>query len=99
VARKTALEEKNPVGARSFIDEQIAYFKSKMLELIPQGRTVASTIFHNIRWANIIWICEVRNACQPHKPDGVDLIVLIPIFSLAIRFVAKVVSALDVNRC
>jgi hypothetical protein len=44
MAKKTAPAEKNPVGAPSFTDEQVAKFKSKMLELVPQGWTVRQVL-------------------------------------------------------
>jgi len=41
VAKKTAPVEKTQGGARTaFTDEQIAEFKAKLLELIPQGKTL-----------------------------------------------------------
>ena len=41
MATKTAPVEKTQGGARTaFTDEQIAQFKAKILELIPQGKTL-----------------------------------------------------------
>lgn len=41
MAKKTAPVEKTQGGARTaFTDEQIAEFKAKLLELIPQGKTL-----------------------------------------------------------
>jgi hypothetical protein len=44
MAKNTAPEGKKPIGAPSFTDEQIAGFKSKMLELVPQGWTVRQVL-------------------------------------------------------
>jgi hypothetical protein len=43
VTKKAATEKKNDVGAPGYT-EQVAHFRSKMLDLIPQGWTVREVL-------------------------------------------------------
>lgn len=63
IAKKTAPAQKNPIGAPSFTDEQIAFFKSKVVELVPQGWTVRQVLAEFAQE----WLKDLENpSANPH---------------------------------